>query len=356
VDSDIEEDTDTRGQPRCYGPPRRGAREAGGPSENIAGEAAAVVKGRLVVPLSFARRDAPAAAPVPESCYLCGSARIGLRFPARGEEVVDHRAYSCTSFGHRRHPPIWACGECGLLFQSPRPSEAELLASYGGVEDPIYLEEKANRYQTFRRAVRLLGPPDGRRLLDVGAYCGFFVDVAREAGFEAEGLELSRWAAAQARTLGLAVRNETIEERARSGSRYDVVTMWDVLEHLAEPRRDLEHSRRLLRPRGRLVLSTIDARSLVARLLGSRWPWLMDMHLFYFDRRNLPALLEEVGFRVLERRDYVHTVSAGYLLRKVEASFPALGGLFRAARRVVPARLPVPVSLGDNMVIVAERL
>jgi SAM-dependent methyltransferase len=269
--------------------------------------------------------------------------------------VADPRAFSCTSFGHRRHPPIWSCADCALLFQSPRPSESDLLASYGSVEDPIYLAERENRYLTFRRAVRMLGPAGGRRLLDVGAYCGFFVDVAREAGFEAEGLELSRWAAAQARALGLAVRNETIEERARSGAHYDVVTMWDVLEHLADPRRDLSHCARLLRPGGRLVISTLDARSLVARLLGPRWPWLMDMHLFYFDRRNLPALLEEQGFRVLARRDYVHTVSAGYLLRKLEASFPALSWLPRLARLVVPSRLPVPVSLGDNMVVVAER-
>jgi SAM-dependent methyltransferase len=132
--------------------------------------------------------------------------------------------------------------------------------------------------------------------------------------------------------------------------------MWDVVEHLADPRRDLELARDLLRPGGRLVISTIDAGSLVARLLGARWPWLMDMHLFYFDRRNLPALLEELGFRVVERGDYVHTVSAGYLLRKAEASFPVLRPLARLLRALLPAGLPVPVSLGDNMVLIAERV
>jgi SAM-dependent methyltransferase len=280
---------------------------------------------------------------------------VALRFPARGEGVIDPRAWNCTSFGHRRHPPIWRCGGCGLLFQWPRPEEPALLEAYGEVEDPVYLAERENRYLTFRRAVRVLGPARGQRLLDVGAYTGIFVDVARQAGFEAEGLELSRWAAAEGRALGLTMRNETIEERARSGARYDAITMWDVVEHLGDPRRDLGHAFALLRPGGRLVLSTIDTGSAVARLLGPRWPWLMDMHLFYFDRRNLPALLEEVGFRVLERRDYVHTVSAGYLLRKLEAGFPALRWLWRALGFVVPARLPVPVSLGDNMALVAER-
>jgi hypothetical protein len=62
-----------------------------------------------------------------------------------------------------------------------------------------------------------------------------------------------------------------------------------------------------------------------------------------------------VGFRVVSRRNYRHTVSAGYLMRKVTASFPALAPLVRVASLLVPARLAVPVSLGDNMVITAER-
>jgi SAM-dependent methyltransferase len=303
---------------------------------------------------ALASRPAPAVA-APERCWLCGGSRVALRFPGRGQGLLDPRAFHCTSFGHRRHPAIWRCRDCRLLFQSPRPTEAELLAAYGAVEDPVYLAESQNRVLTFRRALRLLGEPRGRRLLDVGAYVGLFVEVARDAGFEAEGLELSRWAAAEARRRGLAVRNETVEERARSGARYDVVTLWDVLEHLADPRRDLGHARQLLRPGGRLVLSTLDAGSLVARALGSRWPWLMDMHLFYFDRRNLTRLLEGQGFRVLARRDYVHTVSAGYLLRKLEASFPAARPLSRLARALLPAGMPVPVSLGDNVAFVAER-
>ena len=183
---------------------------------------------------ALAREPARPLVPVPDRCVLCGDGGLRLRFPARGEMApLDAGAWRCTSFGHRHHPPIYACEACGLLFQWPMPSDEDLEAAYAGVEDPLYMAERENRLLTFRRVLGHLGPGAGRRLLDVGAYCGYFVDVAREAGFEAEGLELSRWAAAQARALGLTVRNETIEERARTGARYDVVTMWDVLEHLA---------------------------------------------------------------------------------------------------------------------------
>ncbi len=307
--------------------------------------------------MNTARTDlaSPAPALVPPRCYLCGGSDLALRHAARGEVAGDHAAYRCTSFGHHRHGPIWGCESCGLLFQWPLPHPTDLVEAYGAVEDPLYLAEKDNRYLTFRRAVRLLGPARGRRLLDVGAYCGYFVDVAREAGFEAEGLELSRWAAEHARGLGLLVHRETLAERAGGGGRYDVLTLWDVLEHLADPRAELEAARSLLAPGGRLYLSTIDAGSPVARLLGARWPWLMEMHLFYFDRSTLPALLEEVGFRVMERRAYTHTVSLDYLLRKVAASFPGAGPIAAALRRALPGRWPVPVNLGDNMMVTAVR-
>lgn len=311
---------------------------------------------RRAVPTASAARAAPALAPVPPACPLCGTGRLALRFPARGPAGPrDASAYRCTSFGHRSHGPIWACQDCGLLFQWPRPDPAALASAYAEVVDPLYMAERENRLLTFRRVLRHLGPGAGRRLLDVGAYCGYFLEVARQGGFRAEGLELSRWAAEHARDQGFTMRSETLEERARGGERYQVVTMWDVVEHFADPRAELAAAFRLLEPGGRLWLSTIDAGSLAARLLGGRWPWLMDMHLFYFDRSNLSALLEETGFRVLVRRSYTHTVSADYLLRKAAASFPALAPLVRLLRRLVPARWPVPVNLGDNMLLAAER-
>ncbi len=306
---------------------------------------------------ALAREPARPLAPVPDRCVLCGDSRLSLRHPARGDAAgIDAGAWRCTSFGHRRHPPIYGCDDCGLLFQWPMPPAGDLEAAYASVVDPLYMAERDNRILTFRKAVRALGPAAGRRLLDVGAYCGYFLEVAREHGFRAEGLELSRWAAAHTRSQGFTVHTEPLESLARTSGRVEGLTMWDVLEHLPDPLEELAAARMLLFPGGRLHLSTIDTGSLVARLLGARWPWLMDMHLVYFDRPTISALLEEAGFRVLDVRTYSHTVSAGYLLRKLGASFPALGPRARALPRVVPTAWPVPVNLGDNMLVSAERI
>jgi SAM-dependent methyltransferase len=289
-------------------------------------------------------------------CYLCGDGRVELRFAGRSaSRRRDPSTYACTNLGHGSHPPIWRCTACGMLSQWPTPSGAELLASYRAVEDPVYEAEKDNRYFTFRRVVRRLGPGGGQRLLDVGAYCGYFLDVAREHGYQPEGMELSRWAAERARALGFPVHSDTLTDLAERHARYDVVTMWDVIEHMGDPRAELEAVFTLLAPGGRLYLSTIDAGSLTARLLGSRWPWLMDMHLHYFTHQTVTALLREAGFDVRRIDEYTHVVSSRYLLQKAAASIPRAAPGLRAVAGVVPSRWRIPVNLGDNMLVSAVR-
>jgi len=233
--------------------------------------------------------------------------------------------------------------------------ETELLDEYRLVEDPIYEAERESRYFTFRRVLRALGAGDGRTMLDVGAYCGYFLDVAREGGFRPEGLELSKWAADRARSLGFAVHAETLAHRAATGASYDTITMWDVIEHMADPRAELESAFALVRPGGTFYLSTVDVGSLVARAMGRRWPWLMEMHLHYFDRATITRLLHEVGFVDVGISDYTHYVSWGYLSAKVEALAGRFGPAWRVGARVVPGDWRIPVSLGDNMLVRSRR-
>ncbi|HEX8820900.1 MAG TPA: class I SAM-dependent methyltransferase, partial [Archangium sp.] len=181
-----------------------------------------------------------------------------MKFRGRAGTPAGAEAFNCTSFGHGSHPPIWACSECGMLFQWPLRTPEELLGLYQDVEDPLYVAEKDNRYHTFRYALRMLGETRGNSVLDVGAYCGYFLDVAREGGALPEGLELSRWAAKHARALGFTIHEQTLQQRAASGARYDLVTLWDVVEHFADPRAELQAAFELVRPGGRVCLSTID--------------------------------------------------------------------------------------------------
>jgi ubiquinone/menaquinone biosynthesis C-methylase UbiE len=287
-------------------------------------------------------------------CNLCGADDSVVRYPStvKRRESGDWRRFRCTHSGYGRHDAIVQCQQCGLIYTDPRPDGNDIVETYQAVEDPLYLEEREGRVLTFEHHLkpleRITGPPNGRPLLDVGCYTGVFVEIAARHGWDAWGLEPSHWAVEQARARGLHVVQGTLDTAELPEAGFDVVTMWDVIEHLTDPRRALQRSHRLLKPGGLLVVHTIDIESPFARLMGARWPWLMEMHIYYFSRRTLRAMLEKCGFQVLSDRPQGRYLRLGYLMSRVGALVPLVG---RPAEWLVTKLglrgLGVPVNLGD---------
>jgi 2-polyprenyl-3-methyl-5-hydroxy-6-metoxy-1,4-benzoquinol methylase len=296
------------------------------------------------------------------TCNLCGRDEPRVRFPATTENGSDPAvdAFRCTHPGYGQHLQIVECRHCGLVYASPRWPSGTTLAAYEAVEDTTYVEERAGRELTFRHHLRdmekIVGPAGGRELLDVGAYIGVFVEVVRAAGWQAMGVEPSAWAAAEARKRGLEVLDGTLASAALADRRYDVITLWDVIEHFDDPSAELRHAYDRLRPGGWLVAHTMDIDAPVARLMGSRWPWLMDMHLTYFSRRTLAAMLEKTGFEVVRQGAQGRYLRMGYLATRVGGLSAGAG---RAAEKLVGVLglegAAVPVNFGDLITIYGRR-
>jgi 2-polyprenyl-3-methyl-5-hydroxy-6-metoxy-1,4-benzoquinol methylase len=151
-------------------------------------------------------------------------------------------------------------------------------------------------------------------LLDVGAATGQFMNVARDHGWEVQGIELSQWAVEQAqRQFGFSLLEGTLPDSRIPNSAFDIVTMWDCIEHLAHPNTVLREIHRVLRPGGLLVLSTGDVPHLDPKLLSGWYspPW----HLYYFSRETIHQLLDICGFVVDEQLGTpVHQGSVGVMV------------------------------------------
>lgn len=284
-----------------------------------------------------------------------------MRFPATTDDETLHvDAFRCTHSGYGHHPQIVECNHCGLVYTNPRwPAEA-LLQAYAEVEDDTYIRERAGRQLTFarhlRRLEKLVGPPDGRDLLDAGAYIGVFVEVATAAGWNALGVEPSVWAAEQAQQQGLNVVQGTLQSPLLQSRRFDVITLWDVIEHLADPAAEIARACELLNPGGWLVLHTMDIDAPIARLMGGNWPWLMDMHLYYFSRRTLGQMVERTGMRVVDTSSQGRYLSLRYLASRLGGLQAGLG---RLADTTVDALglngRALPVNFGDLITLVAQK-
>jgi SAM-dependent methyltransferase len=200
------------------------------------------------------------------------------------------------------------CSGCGLVLLSPRPKREELREFYDedyyGGEDRKFRPgiEKLRRLfakARARRTSRLFEKPG--RILDVGCGQGTFLQSMQEHGWEGYGTELSPQSAARARRSGLSVSVGEIPTDAYPAASFDLITFWQVLEHLLDPAAVMGQVRRLLRSGGVVAVSTPNMESWQAAVFGNKWFHLdAPRHLFLFSPRALEKIMAAHGFRLLK--------------------------------------------------------
>ena len=260
---------------------------------------------------------------------------------------------------------VASCASCGCHFvpdpvPDPTRYDEAYFAGAGACGYGGYLQDRALILANFARRARWIASvADGKRVLDVGAAYGFFVAAARAAGLDAIGLEpVAPCAAFAARELGVEIRTGRIEDVALPRASFDVVTLFDVIEHLADPAAALRRIHELLAPGGTLVVETGDLGGLLARVVGSRWYYYdPPQHLTYFSLASLEHLLLRSGFtapvqvahlgREVSVRNFFHQLG--------RALGGPLGWLSQSVSRSPLARLTFPVPDRGNAFIAAAR-
>lgn len=254
--------------------------------------------------------------------------------------------------------PLLRCRACGHAALA-EPGDEDLMASeYALASDDASMREEEGQLATARRDLtvleRVVSPG---RLLDVGAWTGSMLVAAGERGWVAEGIEPSAWACDRARQRGCDVRRALLREVDLAPERYRAVVATDVIEHLIEPASALVSINRALEPGAVLFLTLPDAGSVVARLLGPRWWSVLPMHVQYFTRTSMRALLERHGFRVDSISTHPKAFSWGYYADRVRAFVPLAGRIAPAAVRAAgwSERIVAP-DLRDRMAVVARKI
>jgi SAM-dependent methyltransferase len=275
-------------------------------------------------------------------CNLCGH--------AVGRQLL----YQASGY------PILRCPECGLVFVDQSVLSGNLASEIyteryfeGGMNDG-YVEYRASeeilRSQAKRTIRRLMRYQPGGRLLDVGCAYGFFLEEAREQ-FEVEGIEISEYAATEARKRGLNVRCGDLIEAPLAPSSYDVISFFDCIEHLVDPHTYLCKAHQLLKANGIIAITTGDISSVYARLSGKRWRLMTPpQHLFFFSQKTMAAILRKDGFEILEVRHPWKLVPWRLLLYQISPRLQAALGPIGS--------LPIGlrVNLFDAMFVVARKL
>jgi SAM-dependent methyltransferase len=207
---------------------------------------------------------------------------------------------STVSFkrGQKNGFEMLTCTRCSTLYTSQLPG-AESVKNY----DDYYRDENLSAPEFVNRRLHEIvsdfsAYKQHNRLLDVGFGAGTLLEAARNAGFEAFGLEVSERAVTSARAMGFEVFCGTIQEAQYPENYFDVVTASEVLEHVPDPKAVLQEIARVLRPDGLLWLTTPHGRGLSGKLLGLKWSVVCPPdHLQLFSRSGGLGMLKAAGLR-----------------------------------------------------------
>lgn len=212
-----------------------------------------------------------------------------------------------------QHTQTWRCRSphCAHAFAAPQLDDAALGEAYRAhyypdEGAPVRFEDTPSEIleELVAALAATLGNRPDARLLDFGCGRGALAGVAMERGFHAVGVEADSGARAIAsRRSELAVFEDLARlHDAEPAARFDAIVLWQVIEHLREPRYELEKLRDLLLPEGLLVIATPNAECLKARLARGAWEnFANPTHLHYFSERSLGRLLASCGLALAER-------------------------------------------------------
>ena len=232
-------------------------------------------------------------------CLLCGSDKWAPHVEAPDRAARDSGKWFL----------VVRCPDCGLCFTNPRPRAGSMKAFYPAEyapHQPAGNSAKAPRWWQrlpFVRArgdlARKLLPLHGRgRLLDFGCGSGSFVLRMRQQGWQVTGLDLSETVVDHLRSqFGLHVFSGSLPHPALDDGSFDVITMWQALEHVHQPLDTLRAAHRLLAPGGKLMVTVPNIESLAFRWFGSCWNGLdLPRHLVHFSPQTLRHMLHRAGF------------------------------------------------------------
>lgn len=257
-------------------------------------------------------------------CNLCGADNYEVMYEARYEnETQKDLIEKFRAAGDENLiDQVVKCKRCGFMYITPRIKGKYILEGYSSGSDETHVGQAKGREITFARSLREINglKPKRGRILDIGTAGGSFLYVAKKAGWEVHGVEPNDWMAKWGKKhYGIDIKQGDIFKNKYEDKFFDVVTLWDVLEHVPDPSKTLDEVNRIMKKKGILVVNYPDIGSWIARLLKRRWMFLLSVHLFYFDRRTIRTMLNKHGFKVKKIKPHYQSLELGYLVFRMGA-------------------------------------
>jgi SAM-dependent methyltransferase len=284
---------------------------------------------------------------VHSTCPLCDSGNISF-FLKCTDNLVSGDKFD-----------LYRCPDCNFIFTQGYPDEGEIgtfydSADYISHEDNAHgminsIYRKARDLMLFRKRKMIekrTGMTKGR-LLDIGCGTGHFAGMMQRSGWIVKGIEKNKKAREFGRSrFGLnIIEPEKLSTLPEKG--FDCITLWHVLEHLHDPFKFAREIKRLLNPKGFVIIALPNSASSDSSYYKENWAAFdVPRHLWHFDMSTFRKFCERTGFTIVSLRRlpldvfYISILSE----RNIGASFPFVKGLVKGSLFALKSLFKIPDS------------
>jgi 2-polyprenyl-3-methyl-5-hydroxy-6-metoxy-1,4-benzoquinol methylase len=254
----------------------------------------------------------------------------------------------CTSLDYQK-PNLIKCGGCDLIFSDLCDLKFENL--YQDVVDDLYIDQIPFKKKYFEITLSKVKKylDKSKDVLEIGSYYGIFGSLISPNVKSYTGLELSGHAVNFAKKkYNLNFLNLTINEYFKNLNNIDIIIMSHVIEHMDDVFNNLDNIKSKMSKESVLIFSTYNMDSLIAKILGKNYHWIMPMHKFYFSKKVLKKILEEKNLEIVETISDTHIISLKYFFIKLQKILPFFKFLFNTiAKLPFLSKINIKINLGD---------
>ena len=216
-------------------------------------------------------------------------------------------------------PNLFFCKSCEIIFSEFCDINFE--DNYKDVADPLYIDQIENKKTYFSNLINKISDQisSNDNVLEIGSYYGAFGSQIKDKVRNYTGIELSPFATTYAKKhFNLNIKNQNIYEFFNQNSvKFDIIFMFDVIEHLDDPDLVLKLCSENLNKNGRLIISTMNMDSLFAKITGKYYQWIIAMHKFYFSNYTMKKFLNKNNLGLNKTINDVRIISLEYFFLKL---------------------------------------
>ncbi len=300
------------------------------------------------------------------SCLICRQSNHSVLFDQNYPIELNRsnllKIYKSSS-NTKLYDQLVKCNACNFVYISPRICNDIVNQSYEEAIDDTFFSQNIYRIETFSKylnkicKILKINPKEKKyKVLDIGCAGGAFVKAASDFEFEAQGVEPSRWLAKKgSETYNVKISNGYLREQNYQEELFDIIFLWDVIEHMTDIDNSMEIISKILKKDGYLVVNIPDYDSIARKIFKRNWPFFLNVHLFYFTRKTLSQYLNQFGLEAFYSTPFFQNLGLGYILERAAFYFKVFKIFKKFATWLKIDNKSIMYNLGQTLVILRKK-